>query len=355
MVTQTMGDAPCSQIKPVDRLASLRLYGLAVLLSLSISIWQNTRYDVIVPDGISYLFGALLIQQKGLFFVLHHQLYGITPFYSFLIAKIVYFTHLPYLFVAFSLNALFSALSVGLFVGIIHAAGGTLRTAWFGVLIMMFFYMFNSTRSYIIRDHGYWACYLCSFYALLRYAIHPLWRWAVLWNVALSAATLLRVEGILFYFFLPWLTLGLVDSWPARLIHLVKLYLPTIGVVVCAIWFVYGMGYHAPLHMLHLFLTQHVAGHVHGLLAVMPLLHRYYVLQVALQRVFVPFGIHDLWFIAPWLLIGWYIFRVISNLSFGYCLLVLYALRDRLNGMRHAAKQVWFAYVAINVGITFTF
>lgn len=168
-----------------------------------ISWWLNNHLDVINPDAICYLLSAQQIGVHGLHAAMHTCGQASWPFYSALIYFLAKYTHLSYMHAAFVWNAIFSALSVLFFMLIVKELGGSARVITLAGIIILASHQFNSVREYIIRDHGYWACYLASCYCLLRFIRQQKWLWACLWSVSLVVATLFRIEGIIFLTLIP--------------------------------------------------------------------------------------------------------------------------------------------------------
>lgn len=181
-------------------------YLLALLTSLMLSWWINCHLDVINPDAICYLLSAQQMATSGLHAAMHTCGQASWPFYSALIFCLEKYTHLSYMHAAFVWNAIFSAFSVLFFMLIVKELGGSARVITLAGIVILASHQFNSVREYIIRDHGYWACYLASCYYLIRFLKRPQWAWACLWSVSLIVATLFRIEGIIFLGLVPILT-----------------------------------------------------------------------------------------------------------------------------------------------------
>ncbi len=183
------------------------IIALGVILSFILSAWVDWNQQVINPDGICYLQSAQAYPGLSLKGITQLCAQAQWPLYSVLIQKTTQWTHWSYLTSAFVINGLFSALSVALFILISWELGATTLVLWFALLTILFTHDLNSVRDSIIRDHGYWAFYLLSLYALIRYWKKPSLRLALGWSSALIVATAFRIEGAIFLMLAPTLVL----------------------------------------------------------------------------------------------------------------------------------------------------
>ena len=190
------------------------IIGVGVLLSLLLSAWVDWQQQVINPDGICYLQSAAAYPTLNLKAITQLCAQAQWPFYSVLIQNVVQLTHWSYMTAAFVLNGLFSGLIVAFFMLICAELGAARLTLWFALFTILFTHDLNSVRASIIRDHGYWAFYLLSVYAFIRYFKKPSWPSAVSWSVSLILATAFRIEGAIFLLLLPTLMLCQTNlSW----------------------------------------------------------------------------------------------------------------------------------------------
>lgn len=183
-------------------LVLLCCFAISLLLSLS----QILSDPVINKDAIIYIQSAHFIQIGD--WQTAGKLYN-WLFYPILIAAASSMTNLGLENAAHLLGALFNATTCSLFVLLVHALGGThRRVLWLAALVVLCFPQFNEYRNMIIRDHGYWACYLAmglSFVHLYRKFSIP---WFGLFFFSALTATFFRIEGMVFLlvlsFFLIW-------------------------------------------------------------------------------------------------------------------------------------------------------
>jgi hypothetical protein len=185
----------------------------AIVLSLFISLIIFLQIDVINNDGLLYLHTADVYAQSGLKAAIATYEW---PFYSVLIAAIAKLLPVSTAVIAFSLNAIFDAITVVTFVAIVRTFGGDTKIQWLAMLIILALPSLNHSREYIVRDHGYYAFYLLALYALLRYSTVPRFKIALGWTSAIVVAALFRSEGILFLTFAPLIFLFQSDKTMAQ-------------------------------------------------------------------------------------------------------------------------------------------
>src|SRR6476660_8620872 len=95
---------------------NIQIYFFAFIASIVLSIWIGYRDTVINPDGICYILSAQMVGTASIKDVMHLCPQAQWPFYSTLIYAVVKLSHFSYHAAANILNALFSLLSVMMFV-----------------------------------------------------------------------------------------------------------------------------------------------------------------------------------------------------------------------------------------------
>jgi hypothetical protein len=184
-------------------LSNRTLYLCAALASIALSVWIPLHETVINSDAVCYLLSSEKVGIGGVKSAM--QLCGQArwPFYSVLIHAFVQITHVTPTFAAYFIDGCFSLISVLMFIAIIAELGASRSVLWFAALTILLAHDFNSIRQYIVRDHGFYAFYLVSIFALLRYFREPGWLLAFTWSAATIAATIFRIEGAVFLFLIP--------------------------------------------------------------------------------------------------------------------------------------------------------
>lgn len=332
----------------VERSSSATLYFLAVCGSLLLSLLMIYQQGVINPDGVCYLQSAATFP-VGLSAATHLCGQAQWPFYSLLIFSVGQLVHGSYLTAAYGLDSFFSLLSVLTFVAIIRLLTPNLRIAYLGLLVILLAHSFNHHRAEILRDHGYWAFYLMSVYSLLRFFSQQHFHFALLWSAALGIATLFRVEGILFLFFLPFaIFLERRITWALRIRAFAKLNFLTCFMFVIAFSWMY-------LH------PEFNGGRLNEIFdqlthSLMLWVAHFNATADALgQYVLNAYSLHDARFILMLMLVGWYLFYVVSNLSGIYTLLLLYAWKKHCTTWIPSAYRVLGSYILLNGLMTFFF
>lgn len=205
---------------------NLPVYLGAALASLLLSVWQITGVAQINHDAVYYLQAiqgdAQSIRQIGNWL-----------FYSRLIQGTHLLFNLELEHAAWLLNILLDTLLVLAFIRLIDSLGGNRRTLiWAAVLVLSLPYL-NDNRAEIIRDHGYWAFSLVAMIAFLRLYGNFSWSSLLSWNLAMLIATLFRVEGAVFFVFMPVaLLINTSIPWRQRIRNTGLALLPAIAVVI---------------------------------------------------------------------------------------------------------------------------
>ena len=193
----------------------------AVVLSLLISAWFVYASGTINYDGILYLSVAKLIAAGDWSGACHvHQCWLLFPF---LIATVGKLTGLGLEHAAYLLNTVFSGLLVFAFLTLVRELGANRTTLVIAAFVILSHPFLNDARAEVIRDHGYWALYLLMVLFFVRYWRDASWSYAFAWMAAAVAATLFRIEGIVFLLFLPLVLLADINRrLPERLLRLLQ-------------------------------------------------------------------------------------------------------------------------------------
>jgi hypothetical protein len=337
------------------RLTSPRstIYILAAFFSVICSLWISNREAVINSDAICYLQSAATMKE-GIHVAMDLCGQAKWPLYSLLIAGFVKVTHLPYVTAAYILNGFFSLLTVLAFISIVNfLAGKSLQNnkllVGLSAAVILLAHEWNAVKTYIIRDHGFWAFYLLSILFLLYFFRDRQWRYALAWSASSLIATLFRIEGAVFLLTIPFISwLGIRQPWRERVKSFVKLNTLTLvtGIFICG-WL--------------LFHHSHATGRLgevqyqltHGI----ELLKQNFQLKALglAQGVLGENGARDATPVLLITLVVWYVVSVAGNLSLIYSLLLLYAWIKKLLPTEQAARLVLWSYVIINIIVTAVF
>ncbi len=196
------------------------IYAMLVVVSVGISLWSVYQDNVINDDGVWYLEVASLFTAGEWRSAYSHYPW---PFYPLLISLVSQATGLGLEYAAHLLNALLYPLVVIFFVRLVQELGADRQVTIAAGIIILIYPGLNDYRSMIIRDAGYWAFFLLSSLLFMRYFVRPQWRYALGWALSMLLATLFRVEGFIFFLFLPLVTLVRRDlTWARRWVLLAK-------------------------------------------------------------------------------------------------------------------------------------
>lgn len=326
-----------------------KLYSFAFIASVLLSLIISYG-SMLNPDGICYLLSAEKLKTSSLKEVMHFCPQAQWPFYSTLIYLVEKFTPLSYFTSAHLLDSLFTLLSVFAFLFIVKEMGGNKRVLWLACLVFLANHQFNILRVSIIRDHGFWAFYLCSILFMVRYFKQFKFYDALLWSLSIFVAALFRIEGVIFFITLPLLALLNVNSsFRERLQSFFTL----------NFLFLFLMGLFAIWQLQH---SQHmVLGRVNEIInqlenGITLLIDQYRFAKNALIQYVLPQeAVADAGVLIMVMLIGWYFYNVALTLSFVYILLILYACKVRCLQLSSSTFLVLTGYFCLNILITFVF
>lgn len=324
------------------------IYLVAASLSLLISMWLYFRESVVNPDAICYLQSATGMQY-GLKYAMHVCDQAKWPFYSIFIYAISQLTHFSYESSAYLIDALFSCVSVVTFISIVSLITDKKRILWFAAFVILLSHEFNSVRQYIVRDHGFWAFYLASIYFLIQYYREHRWRYALAWSVSLIVATLFRVEGLIYLLIVPlfsWLQLR--DGFMLRCKSFLQLNTLTI---LCGLTVFVVIMLHPSIDLtrLHEVRVQFFEG------ASYIVKHFNETKESLAQHVLSTDSVHDAGSILFLMILSWYAWNIIQNVSIIYFVLVVYAWCKRLLPADTGARLALWSYISLGVLITASF
>jgi hypothetical protein len=328
------------------------VYIIAILVSAVLSYWVNSHEAVINPDAICYLLSAEEVGKSGLHAAMHLCPQAMWPFYSALIFAFAKLTHFSYQNAAFVLDGILSAVSVGFFIAIIKELGGSRRVMWLAALVILFAHEFNILRQDIVRDHGFWAFYLISMFALLKFFQRATWKMALAWGGSLLVATLFRIEGAVFLLALPFLSwCQSHTSWLQRARHFIMLNVLLISISFCLLFWMLA---HPQQTIQQMGRVSEIGVQLKNGLAM--ILGTYQATKMALaQNVLTHQSLRDASIVVILLTISWYLVNMVGNLSIAYAILVVYAWFTRAATWSRTAHSVVIAYLLVNLVITFGF
>jgi hypothetical protein len=321
---------------------------VAGFISILLSFYINVRESVINPDAICYLQSAENMK-FGLYAGIRVCDQAKWPLYSLIIHYFSTLTHFSVETAAYILDGLFSLISVLTFISIVRFISPSIRILWLAALVILLAHEFNSVRQYIVRDHGFWAFYLISFFYLLRYFRDHHWRDAVVWSISLIIATLFRIEGAIFVLLVP---LSALLQCKQPFFKKIKSFLQLNTLLILGvIAFMIVIKMHKTLQLARLEEVYYQLMNGMG-----TLIDRFAVLKLALAKnILVPDSEHESGTVLLLMLSSWYVFSVVINLSVIYSVLVVYAWLKR--AMR-AESYVYLAcctYILVGTLITAIF
>lgn len=323
-------------------------YFIAALLSILCSAWISGREMVINPDAICYVQSAEAMKQ-GIHFAMNLCAQSKWPFYSILIAALVQITHFSYVASAYLFDGFFSLLTVLIFMKIISFLVGKNQNKMLlislGAAVILLAHEWNAVKSYIIRDHGFWAFYLASILFLLYFFQKRQWHYALAWGLTSVMATLFRIEGAVFLLVIPWIAwLQANQNFTNRLKAFLSL--NSITIIIAIVIGCYCWIFHPQMTGR---LSELQFQFMHGLVV---LKQNIQLKSLGLaQTVLGENGARDAMPVLLITLMIWYLWNVITNLSLIYSVLVCYAWYKKLMN----ANQIIWGYVIVNIFITAIF
>lgn len=328
------------------------IYFVAILTSLLFSFLCAQHEAIINPDAICYLASAEKFGTDGLHAAMSLCGQARWPLYAILIHYVTQISAFSYTSAAYFLDAIFSAISVLSFILIVKNIRASKRILIFAAITILCAHKFNSVRDYIIRDHGFWAFYLCAILAFITYLQKPKIIYALFFNISLLIASLFRVEGVIFLLTLPlFIWLYQPFTLRAKFRGFVLLNSCTcLAAIALGGFFVShphdAWNYLGRLAEFKLQLQQGYAyiidNYQHAKTGLLN-----YVLNVDSAK-------HaDLVLIL--VLITWFATSIITNLSWIYALLIFYAFYKKILPQARAVTLIIYGGLCINVGITFIF
>lgn len=328
------------------------IFLFAIAASILLSIWNNARITIINPDAVCYFLSAQTIGTSGVHAAMQLCPQSKWPLYSFLLYSFVTITHLSYAFVAYTLNGIFTLISIVCFLLILQTMGATRRVLWLGAAVILLSHEFNVVREYIVRDHGYWAFSLISVLLLIKYFQKPNWTMAIAWNLALLLATLFRIEGAFFLLGVPFAAFFCTQySFMQRVRNFLTLNVLTIlSLFTIMAWLIL----HPEQTIAKLGRLSEVVQQVQAGLAL--IVYRYESMRIAfIAYVLNPDAARDAGMVLIMAWISWYVICVLKTLSVIYTLLVAYAWRQKCVSAPAVTMIVLFSYILVNFLVTFVF
>ena len=206
----------------IEKLQSKHLYFILIAFSAILAARiQYIQHGWINPDTVLYFESARLI-------ALGDFKEAVTvfnwPLYSLSMAGVHKLTNLTIHHSAQVLSVVLFAITTVSNQKIFELGGGNKKTMLAGALILFSsLYIVGDVLEMLMRDQGFWACFLSSLVFFIRFKNNNQYRDAFLWQIFAILATLFRIEAIMYLLFLPvLLLLETKDSWRQKITHFIK-------------------------------------------------------------------------------------------------------------------------------------
>ena len=341
-------------IRNASDLASRRfvwaIFGVGVIVSVVLSVWSIAIDSVINNDGIEYVRAAELLSSGNWQAAFTAYKW---PFYPWLMMWVGDTVGISYETAGHALNTLFFTLIVVFFVSAVRAFGGRSRSiTWIAMLIALAHPMFNEYRAFLIRDPGYLAAYLLAVCCLAKCRWQPCARYRLAVIGCLVAATLFRVEGLVFLFSTPILfSLSRPGSarypyhWPALLVSALLVFF--LGVVLgCSL---FGSTCKStPLSVIDDPIGIFAAGWDQIAMAVVPKL-------AALREFLGPYSADKQYVLFVLAVIVVVIEAILAELTVPFVVLAGYALIQWTCFADNSLHKIWIALILVNAMVLLVF
>ncbi len=330
----------------MDRLSQRHIYIVAVLLSLLLSFigFNQLFLPDIGVDGVLYLRCAAAYNQGGLKAAM--ALYQ-WPFYSILIAHL-HQLGLSYITAARILDALLQVWMVYFFIRIVFHLNPSPRVGLWALLCIICYSTFNDERGLFLRDFGYWAFYLTSFWAALVFLKTEKQRYLWLFGLSMLVAALFRVEGvvialgtIVLFFCMPGWSFyarcrnSLIMAWPFWLGALLFLLIGPHNL--------YGGGRLQDIYSYA----------VHGVATVLQNREQTIdLMDKALKPYYIFIHTNQMYI---GMLIGFFIYKIVANIGVIYSGFAIYGWAKKALILERREKILWYGLMIIQVVILFVF
>lgn len=337
---------------PIKTQELFRRYDLqliAIIASCILSGIILAQHQPFNIDGIIYLAAAQTFLSNGL-----HAAMAIYPwpFYSVLIATTAKFSHLSLEHSAYLLNTLLNTATILSFIALVKILGGSRKTQFFGLIVILIYPYLNHSRGDIERDLGYYAFALLSCLFFIRYLRTQDWPSAINWGISIIIATLFRVEGAIFMVIAPFAVLLLPKlNLSHKILSYIKLHTINLICLAIALLGLILLPHHSSVNLGRL--PEFIQFFRHGLGIIQNTLTNN---AQTLQKNIPDLGDFDIAFAFILMgLVGVLLQTLINTMGLAYVVLVYHALRYKLLAMDNAALSGWLTYLLLNIIIVITF
>ncbi len=330
----------------MDRLSQRHIYIIAILFSLLLSFIGFTQWFTpdIGVDGVLYLRCAAAYNQGGLKAAM--ALYQ-WPFYSIIIAHL-HQLGLSYITAARLLDALLQAWMVYFFIRIVFHLNPSPRIGLWALLCIICYSTLNDERGLFLRDFGYWAFYLTSFWAALVFLKTEKQRYLWLFGLNMLVAALFRIEGvvialssIVLFFFMPGWSFyarcrnSLLMAWPFLL-----------GAVLFLLIGAHNLYGGGRLQDIYGYITHGVATVLQNKEQTIDLMDK------ALKPYYIFIRTNQMYI---GMLIGFFIYKIVANIGVIYSGFAIYGWTKKALVLDRREKILWYGLIIIQVFILFVF
>ena len=176
----------------------------AVAVSLLVSLLNYWFPYPLNDDGFTFIRTAQIFQEQGLSAAIEHYPWAAYPLAIGLLSKLL---AIELMTAAYLLNAVFYALLVYAWLSIVREIDSSRILLALAAIVILVYPQLNENRSEFIRDIGFVALVVTAIWQMIRF-----WHTRHMSNVVgftllLLLATSLRIEGLVYLLFTPWVFL----------------------------------------------------------------------------------------------------------------------------------------------------
>lgn len=197
---------------------SIKAYLIIIVATMLLYLWQLHLYPMINPDGVTYIEAAAAYLKGGIKAAVALNDQAKWPFYSIFIAEVHNLTGRSLLVSEQILDASLIIICACFFLYLVRVLSQHKYASFWAIIIWLTWHAYVKWWPTIVRDHGFLACLLISFYCYYHFSVTRKLLWALLWSFFAAFAELFRIEAVIYLVFIPFSILCLTkETWKSRI------------------------------------------------------------------------------------------------------------------------------------------
>ncbi len=187
-----------------NSMRDIKFYFFIIVTTVLLYLWQLHLYPMINPDGVVYIEAAAAYLKGGIKAAIAMNDQAKWPFYSVFIAEMHSLTGQSLLVSEQILDASFITISACFFLYLVSTFSQHKYARFWAIVIWLTWHAYAKWWPTIVRDHGFVAALLISFYCYYRFIVTRQFLWALLWSFCMVFAELFRIETIIYMVLVPF-------------------------------------------------------------------------------------------------------------------------------------------------------